>query len=167
MNRIARLFRHALETRWALRRRFPADVLDRIEKAVHDAEKRHRGEVRIVIETDLDAWSILAGRPSRDRALELFATYGVWDTEENNGVLLYVLFADRELHVVADRGYRGRVEQAEWDAACALVAEQFRAGEWERGVTGAVERISAIVERSFPWREGDRNELPNRPKLIF
>ena len=114
MNRWTRLFRHLLETRWSMRRRFTPAVLDRIEAAVHASEATHRAELRVVIETDLDAWSILADRPPRDRALEVFATYGVWDTEENNGLLLYVLFADHDVEIVADRGYTGRVMSEEW-----------------------------------------------------
>lgn len=166
MNRIARLFRHLVETRWALRRRFTPDVLDRIERAVHAGEARHRGEIRVVIETDLDAWSILDGRTPRERALEVFALHGVWDTAENNGVLIYVLFADRDMEIVADRGYAGQVQRAEWEAVCKAMEVEFRAGRWEQGVIAGVERASAVVERCFPWREGDRNELPNRPELI-
>jgi uncharacterized membrane protein len=166
MNRIARLFRHLLQTRWALLRRFRPDVLDRIEKAVHAGESRHRGEIRVVIETDLDAWSILAGRTPRERALEVFASYGVWDTAENNGVLIYVLFADRDMEIVADRGYAGKVTPAEWEAVCKAMEVEFRAARWEEGVIAGIERASVIVERCFPWREGDRNELPNRPRLL-
>ncbi len=166
MNRIERLFRHLFETRWGLRRRFTADVLDRIEKAVHAAESRHRGEVRVVIETDLDAWSILDGKTARQRALEVFAAYGVWDTAENNGVLIYVLFADREMEIVADRGYAGRVAPAEWEAVCKAMETEFRAARWEHGVIAGIERASAIVGREFPRREGDRDELPDRPVLL-
>jgi uncharacterized membrane protein len=169
LNRLARLVRHLLETHGSVRRRFTPDVLDRIERAVRASEARHGGEVRVVIETDLDAWSILAGRPSRHRALEVFALQGVWDTAENNGLLLYVLFADRAVEIVADRGYAGRVEQAEWDAVCRAVEAEFKRSRWEQGVVAGVERVSAIAERCFPLGErGDAagDELPDRPLLL-
>ncbi|MFO0449254.1 MAG: TPM domain-containing protein [Pseudomonadota bacterium] len=169
MNRFARLFRHLVETRWSMRRRFSSDVLDRSEAAVRAAERTHRAEIRIVIETDLDAWSILAGRPPRDRALEVFATSGVWDTEENNGVLLYVLFADRDVEIVADRGYAGRVSAPEWETVCRAMEQEFRAARWCEGVIAGVEAASAIAARHYPAREGgrdDRNELSDRPALL-
>jgi uncharacterized membrane protein len=173
MNRIVRLFRHLVETRWAMRRRFTPAVLDEIERAVHAGEARHRGEIRVVVETDLDAWSILEGTTPRQRALEVFATHGVWDTEENNGVLIYVLFADRDMEIVADRGYAGRVAPADWEAVCQAMEREFRAANWAQGVRVGIESVSAIVERCFPRRDGggddrggDRNELPDRPVLL-
>src|SRR5450631_1302002 len=114
MKRVVRLFRHLFETHLLTQRRFPAAVLDRIEAAVREAEARHAGELRVVIETDLDAWSILAGKTPRQRAIEVFAAFHVWDTELNNGVLLYVMCADRVVEIVADRGFNPLVTAAEW-----------------------------------------------------
>jgi uncharacterized membrane protein len=166
MNRIARLLRHLLETHWAMRRRFTPAVLDRIEAAVRAAEATHRGELRVVIETDLDAWSILSGKPPRARALEVFALHGVWDTAENNGILLYVLFADRDVEIVADRGYTGSVTPQEWEAVCRAMEAEFRAARWEHGVIAGIEQASKLAARHFPVRPGDVNELPNRPVLM-
>lgn len=168
MNRFVRLWRHLLETRWAMRRRFDAAVLERIAAAVRASEREHRGEIRVVIETDLDAWSILDGRTPRERALEVFALQGVWDTAENNGVLLYVLFADRDVEIVADRGYAERVTAAEWEAVCRAMEAEFRAGRWEQGTIAGVEAAGRIVRAHFPLTGGreDRNELPDRPTLL-
>lgn len=168
MNRVARLWRHLLTTRWAMRRRFPPAALDAIATAVRATEREHRGEIRVVIETDLDAWSILEGRTPRARALEVFALHGVWDTDENNGVLLYVLFADRDVEIVADRGYAGRVGTAEWEAVCRAIESEFRAGRWEQGVVAGVAAAGRLVRAHFPVPAGhaDRNELPDRPTLL-
>lgn len=168
MNRFARLWRHLLETRWAMRRRFAPDVLDRVAAVVRAAEQQHRGEIRVVIETDLDAWSILDGRTPRERALEVFALHGVWDTDENNGVLIYVLFADRDVEIVADRGYAPHVTTAEWEEVCRAMEIEFRAGRWERGVIAGVEAAGRIVAKHYPLVAGrdDRNELPDRPLLL-
>ncbi len=166
IDRIIRLARHLCETRFAARRRFTPAVLDRIEAAVAKAEGAHQGELRIVIETDLDAWSILAGKASRQRALEVFAGSRVWDTESNNGVLIYVLFADRAVEIVADRGFNGLVTPAEWAAVCRAMETEFRQGRWEQGAVAGVEGVARLLARHFPGTGSQGNELPDRPVLL-
>jgi uncharacterized membrane protein len=166
MDRIVRLCRHLFETRFVTRRRFAAAVLDRIEAAVAAAESAHRGELRIVIETDLDGWSIVSGKTPRQRALEVFAGYRVWDTEQNNGVLIYVLLADHAVEIVADRGFNGLVDPAEWAAACRAMEAEFRQGRWERGALAGVEAAARLLARHFPGTGKMGNELPDRPTLV-
>ena len=166
LNRLIRLARHLLETRLAARRRFTAAGLDRIEAAVGAAEAGHQGELKMVIETDLDAWSILAGKSSRQRALEVFAGSGVWDTEQNNGVLIYVLFADRAVEIIADRGFNGLVTPAEWAAVCRAMETEFRQGRWEPGALAGVAATAQLLARHFPGTGRQGNELPDRPVLL-
>ena len=166
MNRVTRLCRHLFETRFATRRRFTPGVLDRVEAAVARAEAEHQGELRFVIETDLDAWSILAGKTPRQRALEVFAGLHVWDTEQNNGVLIYVLFADRAVEIVADRGFNGLVTAAEWAEVCRAMQAEFRQGRWEHGALAGVSALALLVARHFPGSGRDGNELPDRPTLL-
>jgi hypothetical protein len=166
MRRLGRLLRHVVETRWAARRRFSRPVLDQIEAAVGAAEDTHSGELRIVIETDLDAWSIISGKTPRQRALEVFAAAHVWDTVLNNGVLIYVLFADRAVEIVADRGFNGLVSQPEWAAACRLMEAEFRQGRWQHGVIAGVQAVAILLARHFPAEGATGNELPDRPVLL-
>ena len=166
MGRPGRLLRHLVETRWATRRRFSRPVLDRIEAAVSAAEGTHGGELRVIVETDLDAWSILSGKTSRQRAVEVFAAAHVWDTARNNGVLLYVLFADRAVEIVADRGFNGLVVEAEWAGVCRAMETEFRHSRWETGVVGGVQTVMAFLARHFPSEAGLGNELPDRPVLL-
>jgi uncharacterized membrane protein len=166
MRRLGRLVRHLVETRFATRRRFSRPVLDRIEAAVNAAESAHSGELRVVIETDLDAWSIISAKTPRQRALEVFAAAQVWDTALNNGVLIYVLFADRAVEIVADRGFNGLVSQAEWQAACRMMEAEFRQGRWEHGVIAGVQAVATLLARHFPGAAGAGNELPDRPVLL-
>jgi uncharacterized membrane protein len=166
MRRLGRLLRHLVETRWATRRRFSRAVLDRIEAAVGAAEGTHGGELRIVIETDLDAWSIVSGKTPRQRALEVFAAAHVWDTALNNGVLIYVLFADRAVEIVADRGFNGLVGPLEWARVCRAMEAEFRLGRWEHGVIAGVQAVAALLARHFPGDAGAGNELPDRPVLL-
>jgi uncharacterized membrane protein len=166
MKRLLRILRHLLETRFATRRRFTPAVLDAIEAAVRAAEETHAGEMRFVVETDLDAVSILGGKTSRQRALEVFAGLRIWDTERNNGVLVYVLCADRAVEIIADRGFNTLVTDSEWGAVCRAMEGDFRAGHWREGAIAGVEGAAGLLARHFPGSHQGGNELPDRPVLL-
>jgi len=163
-----RWFRHVFATRRALRRAFSVESLGAIERAIDESERRHAGEIRVAIESALEPGDVWRGKLPRERALEVFAALGVWDTDANNGVLIYVLLADHDVEIVADRGFNGRVAPAEWTSVCEDMERQFRAGRFREGAVVGVEDVGRIVGRHFPQRpgEGDRDELPNRPVLL-
>lgn len=112
------------------------------------------------------------GTTGRARAIEVFATLGVWDTEHNNGVLIYVLLADHDIEIVADRGIASRVDAAAWTAIAGAMESAFRAGEFERGALDGIARIGALLAEHFPpgsrpFPAGDNpDELGNRPTVI-
>jgi uncharacterized membrane protein len=168
--KIGRLIRHAATTHWRTRMLFPAATLDAIEQAIARAELTHAGEIRFAIETALTPQHILNGAAPRDRALEVFASLGVWDTEHNNGVLIYVQLADRHVEIVADRGFKGRVSRAEWQAVCSLMEEHFRARRFKEGSIAGVDAIGNLLMRHFPPNPDPAarspNELPDRPTLL-
>jgi uncharacterized membrane protein len=168
MSRLGRLLRHLFETRAQLRRRFTPEVLDRIQQAVAQAEASHGGQLRVVVESDLDAWSIIEAKTPRARALEVYALAHVWDTHANNGVLLYVLFADRAVEIVADRGFNDLVTPSEWQAVCSAMQAEFSAGRWEHGALAGIGAIAQLLARHFPatGRADTENELPDRPLLL-
>jgi uncharacterized membrane protein len=163
-----RLIRHLFATRRKLARVFPVQTLESIERAVADSELGHDGEIRVAIEAGLEPGEIMAGKTPRQRALEVFAALGVWDTEANNGVLVYVLLADRDVEIVADRGLNDRVSEAEWTHVCSTMEEKFRAGQYEQGVIEGVLEAGQLLARHFPPRPGGRDDvgLPNRPALL-
>jgi uncharacterized membrane protein len=167
---VGRLVRHAVATHWRTRRLFPVTTLDAIEKAIARAERTHAGEIRFAIETALAPLHILNGTAPRARALEVFAHLRVWDTEHNNGVLIYVQVADRDVEIVADRGFEGRVSPAEWAAVCRLMEEHFRAGRFEAGSIAGVDAIGSLLTRHFPPNlkavSQSHNQLPDRPTLL-
>ncbi len=165
MNTFLRLLRHLFATHWYMHRLFPAESLDRLERTIAEVETGHSGEVRLVIESELDFASILAGKTAHVRAREVFGRFGVWDTESNNGVLIYLLLADRRVEIVADRGFRGLVTDAEWREVCARMEAEFRAGRFSDGAEAGIRAAGQLVARHFPG-DGGRNELPDRPVLI-
>ncbi|HEX3604049.1 MAG TPA: TPM domain-containing protein [Steroidobacteraceae bacterium] len=167
--RIGRLIRHATATQWRTRMLFPTATLDAIEQAVKRAEQWHAGEIRFAIETALTPRHVLNEVTPRAHALEVFSHLRVWDTEANNGVLIYVQLADRNVEIIADRGFQGRVSPSEWEAVCRLMEEHFRAGRFQVGSIAGVEAIGTLLARHFPQglrASAHSNQLPDRPTLL-
>jgi uncharacterized membrane protein len=163
---IRRLMRHVFATRAAARRRFTPAALAEIEAAVHEVESRHSGEIRFVVETSLDVDELVSGITPRERALEVFSHLRVWDTEANNGVLIYVLLADRDVEILADRGLAARVPHEEWETICREIEAHFREGRFAQGSVAGIRSVGRLLERHFPGTGGDANELPNQPVLL-
>lgn len=162
----ARVARHLIAMPGAVRRAFPPAAMAAIEQAIARSETQHRGEVRFAVEAALDASGVVAGQSARARAIEVFSQLGVWDTEDNNGVLIYLLLADRDVEIVADRGIDALVGAQEWEAICRAMEAALRRREFEPAVLGAIEAVTRLLARHFPPRAGDRNELANRPVTV-
>jgi len=163
---VARCFRHMNTTRWTLLRRFPPATLEAIETAIRESEETHRGEIRFAIEGSLDAWPALRGVGSRERAVRVFGDLGVWDTEENSGVLIYVLLADHKVEILADRGFRSRVEADEWAQICCDMEQNFSETRFEAGALDGVRAVGALLARTFPADGSNLNELPDSPVVL-
>jgi len=161
-----RLWDHLVTEHWSARRAFPAATLERIEAAITAGERRHAGQLRFVIEPDLHLFAVLRGEPPRERALEVFGRLRVWDTEENCGVLVYLLLADRAVEIVADRGINRRVGDAPWEAICRKMESAFRERRFEEGAIGGIEAINALLAQHFPRTTAGPNELPDRPLVL-
>jgi len=161
-----RFWRHLLTTRYALRRAFPPRALAAIERAVGESERQHSGEIRFAIETALDIPALLCGTSARDRAIAAFARLGTWDTAANNGVLIYLLLAERDIEIVADRGLTGKVGREEWQAVCDGMRETFARGDFEAGSVQGIRRVGELIARHFPPVAGDADELPDSPVLL-
>jgi uncharacterized membrane protein YgcG len=164
----SRWWRHLLATRRALDRAFTPTVLTAIEGAIATSERTHRGEIRFAIESSLDPHRIWSGTTPRARAMEVFAALGVWDTTENNGVLIYVLLADRDVEIVADRGYNLRVTSDQWTDVCHAMERHFAAGDYGAASVQGVHQVGELIAAHFPPLPGgrDEDELPNRPALL-
>jgi len=160
------MLRHLCSTRLGTRRRFSAAVDAAIDAAIRAAESRCSGEIRFVIETALDVPELWAGVTPRQRALQVFSKLRVWDTELRNGVLIYVLAADRDVEIVADRGASIRISPSEWEAACRLIEGHFRAGRFKEGAVAGVDAVGELLVREFPAQARGRDELPNQPTLL-
>jgi uncharacterized membrane protein len=166
---LARCWRHLTTPRARVSRAFPAATLTAIEHAISASERSHSAEIRCVLEPALNLSALQAGMTPRVRALELFASLAVWDTARNNGVLVYILFADHAIEIVADRGFTGRVDGAEWREICAAAEAAFARGEFAAGSLALVERVGALAASHFPAdpaAPANVDELPDSPLLL-
>ena len=162
----ARVLRHLFATHWGTRRRFTSEVLARIEKTLRQIEGQHAGELRFAIETAFDLPELWYGTTPRQRALQVFGQLGVWDTAGNNGVLIYVLMADHDVEIIADRAITARVSQVEWDTVCRDMENHFRAGRFAEGSETGIAAVGKLLAEHFPGRGGDRDEQPNQAVLL-
>ena len=163
---LLRLCKHLLMPPWLAARRFGPALLAEIGAAVEAAEASQRGEIRFVVEGPLPWADLRHGRSARQRAGELFGRLGVWDTEENSGVLIYVQLVDRQVEILADRGIAAKVPQAEWEAICRAMEAAFKAGDYRDGALAAIRRAGALLSEHFPAGERNPNELPDQPLVL-
>jgi uncharacterized membrane protein len=163
---IRRIGKHLLEHRWRVRRIFTPKVLDRIEQAIKAGEATHSGQVRFVVEGALDGVPLFKNQSARDRALDIFSHLRIWDTAHNNGVLIYLLLADRTVEIVADRGIDAKVGAAGWRKICADMERDFKAGNFETGVIKGIEAVSRQLAAHFPKHGAGKNELPDTPVVM-
>lgn len=171
---LRRLLRHTWLDHTDAARAVPPALAERLRRDVAASEQRHTGEVRICVEGSLPAsylWRHLRQRVTlpelvRQRALMMFAKLRVWDTEHNNGVLIYLLLADRDVEIVADRGIDAKVGAAGWEKICTAMEKDFRAGLFEHGVIEGIQQVSQLLAQHFPARPGTRNELPDAPVVL-
>jgi uncharacterized membrane protein len=163
---IGRITRHLVQHHWRVKRVFPPDVLDRIEQAIRQGESTHSGQVRFVVEGALDGAPLFRNQQARERALDVFSHLRIWDTAHNNGVLIYLLLADRDFEIVADRGIDARVGHEAWERICREMEAEFRVGQFERAVIKGIEAVSRELATHFPPHGPHRNELPDKPVVM-
>jgi uncharacterized membrane protein len=167
--RATRLLKH----RWMedARHLIDQDLLKRLKQRVSLSESAHTGEIRICIESALPNSYLL--RPgamrviARQRALSQFGKLHVWDTEHNNGVLIYLLLAERTIELVADRGLNHVVKQTDWQTMVQSLGEALRDNRLEDGLNQAIDAVTAVLIQHFPLEAGTirPNELPDQPTL--
>jgi uncharacterized membrane protein len=159
---IKRISRHLVEHRWRVRRIFNRAVLGRIEQAIKVGDVTHSGVVRFVAEGALDGAPLFLDQPTRARALDVFSHLRIWDTAHNNGVLIYMLFADRKVEIITDRGIDMHVGPDGWQKICHEMDADFASGQFEIGVIKGIEAVSRELAKYFPPDANGGNELSDK-----
>ena len=163
---LRRIGRHLLATHWRLRRDFAPAVLEDIKAAIRDSEGQHAGQVRFVVESALHGSRLLHNQTAQQRAREIFAGLRMWDTEHRNGVLIYLLLADRAVEIVVDRGAHHRVDPQVWPRICRQMESEFRAGRFPEGVLSGIRAVTEALRGPFPGTGRSSGELPDAPLVI-
>ena len=166
MQRTGRQLRHRIFDRDASHALSKA-ARDRITQAIATSEARHTGQIRVYVETALPWSYIRRDAPARERAVMEFSKQRVWDTEHNNGVLIYLLLTEHAIEIVADRAVARLVDAQQWQHIVATLASDLRSGLYEEALTKAIAQVSPLLERAFPrdtqGAELAGNELPDAP----
>lgn len=168
MGKLARFFKHRLWDEADARRALPPPALARLSARVTESETRHGGEIRLCVESSLPLSYLWRGASARERAVAMFGKLRVWDTEANNGVLIYLLLAEHAIEIVADRGLNHRVSGPEWQAVIAGLRQPLREQHFEQGLVAALQAVEGLLAQHFPPQPGalPRNELPDAVVLI-
>ncbi|MFZ9407431.1 MAG: TPM domain-containing protein [Burkholderiaceae bacterium] len=164
---LQRWWRHVRTGPWQVSRAFDSGALKAIQDAIRQSETRHSAEIRFAVEAVLSTRELVAGLTSRERAWQVFAEHGIWDTQHNNGVLIYLLWADRAVEIVVDRGAHQQVPEGIWTQACQSIREAVRAGHGPRGVISAIEQIGEALAQVYPAQPDDNpDELSDEPLVL-
>jgi uncharacterized membrane protein len=167
MNLLLRIAKHRWIDERDVRRAIPPDALARLERRVRESEHHHSGEIRLCIEAGLPLSYLWRNATPRERAIAMFGKLRVWDTEHNNGVLIYLLFAEHAVEIVDDRGLDRHVPDVEWQRIVQAMTAEFKAGRFEQGLSVAIDAVDALLVKYFPLApgEGNPNELPDAPRV--
>lgn len=163
---IKRIAKHLMMTHWQVKRAFPRQTLIAIEQVIKASETAHVGEIRFAVEGALDGAQLFKGQSARERAIDMFSQLRVWDTEHNNGVLIYLLLADRDVEIVADRGIHAKVGSQEWAQICRKMEAAFKQANYEGGVVSGIQAVTRHLVGHFPAYGAGRNELPDKPVVL-
>jgi uncharacterized membrane protein len=163
---IKRIIKHLLMTHWQVNRAFPPRTAAAIAQALNTSQSAHVGRVYFAVEGALHARPLFNGQTAPQRALKVFSNLQVWDTEHNNGLLIYLLLADRAVEIVADRGIYSKVDAGEWNSICRKMEASFKQKHYESGVISGIEAVTQHLMEHFPVSDTASTDVPGRPGAL-
>ncbi len=152
--------------------RFGGEDMQRIQQAIAASERGHCAEICFAVERALSLSDLLAGRDARARASIVFTQLRVWDTQGNNGVLIYVLLAEHAIEIVPDRGARSCIPPQAWQHACALIRQGFAENRYADAIISAIDSLTPSLAAQYPCASGigsapaNPDELADFPHIL-
>ena len=164
---ITRIFKHLLHLPWLVHTKFPPQTLTKIEACIQESESLHNAEIRFAVESSLGFFDLLQDISCFDRGVDVFSELRIWDTENNNGVLIFLLLADRKVEIIADRGFNDQIKKDEWTGICQIMEKSFGQKDFEAGVIEGINHITQILIKHYPVnKKGKADELSNKPVIM-
>ena len=164
--KLFRIYKHLFLSRWLVRFYFSKKDLVKIAEHIAHSESKHRAEIRVAIESKLDILQVIRNVKARQRAIDTFSQLGIWDTEENSGVLIYLLLVDHQLEIVADRGIHKVLGHDYWEKINQKVVEHFKQKRYTEGILYAIDEINTKMIEIFPKQGEDPDELSNEVVIL-
>ena len=163
---LSRLIKHLFSHGCKVGSHFSSKDLEVITKAISESESQHTGQICFAVEGAMDMPSLFKNQSSRECAIEVFSRLKVWDTEHNNGVLIYVLIADHAVEIISDRGINKRVDPNEWQAICHDIESKFAQGSYQQGVLSGIDKLTQVLHQHFPRTSSSTNEISDIPVIL-
>lgn len=131
---------------------FTSEQREDIRQAIMDAELDTSGEIRVHIETSFQG-------DVMDRAAWIFKDLRMYETEQRNGVLIYLSVRNRRFAIIGDTGIHQKVGDAFWNDTKQAMIGHFRESRFTEGLTEAIRRAGLQLKKHFPYHKDDVNEL--------
>jgi uncharacterized membrane protein len=135
------------------RKFFTEEQIMRIEGAIEMAEDQTSGEIRVHLEEKCSRKNVL------ERAAEIFARLKMHKTDQRNGVLIYLAFADKRFAIIGDKGINQVVEPDFWNSTRDVMQEHFRHNQFVDGLCHGISSAGSKLKMYFPYQKEDENEL--------
>lgn len=125
-----------------------------IVEAIGIAEKNTSGEIRVHIEKETSVAAI-------NRAMEVFRNLNMENTQERNGVIIYVAVKSKQFAIYGDKGINEKVAADFWDSTKETMQNHFKNGNFKQGLIDGILKAGEQLKTHFPYADDDTNELSN------
>lgn len=94
-----------------------------------------------------------------EAAITSFYLRNVHETTDRTGILIYISLFEHSVRVLADTGIDAKVGKQAWQEAVGMITNGIHARRQGEAICAAVDFCGSLLQRHFPQRADDRNEL--------
>lgn len=136
------------------------DELLRISNKIKESEKRTSGEICVSIREERSFAE--RNKNIKEIAEAEFFKRNIDKTRDKTGILIFILLKDKKFYILADSGINEKVETDTWDSIKEQMQHMFLSGKFCKGILTGIEKVGAILEKHFPIKPDDTNEISNK-----